>query len=703
MATVSQFISKARSYVGSGYKHFCDSMGLGLTDWCAAFVSVVAKECGMDTPWSASCTAQRDTWKGKGLWHSGVKGVKPGCIIYFDWDKTGDCDHVAIVTKVVSSDEIVIIDGNFAGGNSAGTKKVAERTITSSDPEYGIGKVAGYSTPELTGGVTYSASSASSGLKYDFSVLANAEPIEINLDDYVSTMKSEIETMMASYTKNMRFVEYTGKFFGSPFRFLDNTDPPINITEGDGEDQIEFNEGRTYVKNISLEAPLVHFIPGVPSYLKDMSKSNMQVFEEYVRGRIKNTENENLSNTVLEKIMGIEGRYFSFVPAFAEYRRYLNILCRTAAVYMGIGDRIVPGTAVKRPDREEEGITYANYDYSNWQDDGISSSASTLFGDLEDGQLNEQKATTRFEDFISGVDDTVKHIAKDIFGGTKSVKIYADSSSSFSESLSNNTSQSQIAGMFDTAESLSKELQFWAGGTSAGDVVGGVAQTLTDSVGALAEGVLKLVGLGSTQLTNLTDYASYIISGSNVIFPELWTDSSYSKSYSCSATFLSPYGDPESRFLYTIMPLMFILALALPRQTSANSFTSPMFVRVVSKGQYSCEMGIISGVSIEKGGDAAWSASGMPLSIKVNIDIKDLYTALSMPNTTQPGLFFSNDALIEFLSATCGIDMIEPNLKLKIDTFLNTVVHVATDIPRNIYENSVQKLNNIVMRFLGIY
>lgn len=692
MASAKEVISKARSYIGCNYKHFCSSMGCGPTDWCAAFVSVVSRECGMSAPWDLSCTSQRDMWRSKGLWHEGVNGLKAGCYVYFDWKNDGYCYHVGIVSKA-SRSGITIIDGNSGDtGPDYLSTSVAERTLSSDDWEFQ--RITGYATPDYTGGVTYTASSATSDTVDTDSEATTAEPQRVNLDEYVNLLTDEVNKMMATKTRNMRYVEYTSRFYGSPFRFLDNTDPPIELGGSAGE--ASFREGRTYAKNISLEAPLVHFIPGVPSYLKDMSKADMTVFKEYVTSNT--NRNDEVSQSVLDRIMSVEGRYFSFVPSYGEYTRYLNMLCRAAATYSGIGDKNVPGTTIK----------YKHYDYSAWQDGAISSDAPNIFGYTPDTQ--EQVATTKLEDLISSIGDlgekltdALKNVTKDIFGGSRSVKMYVDASMSFNESLSNDTGKSQISGLFDQGESLAKELHMWMGGGSTSKVVGDATAVLANSVNALADTVLKMIGMGSTQLSNLTDYATYIISGSNVIFPDLWTDSSYSKSYSISTTLISPYGDDESRFLYLIMPLMAILAMGMPRQTSANSFTSPMFVRVVSKGQYSCEMGIISDISIEKGGDGALSASGLPMSIKVNIGLKDLYSTISMPNTSQPGLFFNNNALIEFLAATCGVDMIEPNIKLKIDTFLSTVAHVVTDIPRNAYDYVVDSLNNVVMRFTGLY
>lgn len=520
----------------------------------------------------------------------------------------------------------------------------------------------------------------------------------IDLTPYLDILGDEVEAMMSAEVKSMKYVGHVHRFFGAPARFLKETDPPIKFEDGDGK---EFEDGRTYTKNIAMEAPLVHFIPGLPTYLSDISNTNRDILSNYIREKQQGNE---VSEEVLKRISGVEGRYFDFVPAFAEYIKYVNLLCRNAAIYMGIGDKIVPGTQTK----------YKNYNYENWQEekDDLGKNFFEKIDDwdtivstaVEGGGVTSiaSNVAAFYEQYFNAVGETAADVAKDIVAGNRSVKMYVDAGSSFSENVSNTTTQSQIAGMFDTGESMMKEVQFW-GGASFSKVASGIGNAATGLVDSIATGVLDMLGMGDSNLVNLANYANYIISGSNIVFPEMWTDASYSKSYRFSVDLISPYGDSESIFMNIIVPLMFILGFSLPRQTSANSFTSPMLVRVVSKGWFSCDMGIIDGISIEKGGSDAWNASGLPLSMKIDISVKDLYTSLSIAKTTQPELYFNNPALIEFLAATCGVDTIQPNLKLKIMTMMSGILNIVTDIPSNLYNRAVEGLSNFIMSWSRLF
>ena len=85
--------------------------------WCAIFVSWCAHKAGLSAesvPKHASCTLGRSKFKAMGRFHSGDGYIpKPGDLVYFDWDKSGDCDHVGIV-KSSNPISIITIEGNSA-------------------------------------------------------------------------------------------------------------------------------------------------------------------------------------------------------------------------------------------------------------------------------------------------------------------------------------------------------------------------------------------------------------------------------------------------------------------------------------------------------------------------------------------------------------------------------------------------------------
>ena len=91
-------------------------------EWCACFVSWCANECGyLDAgviPRTAGCISGSDWFKDRGLWQDNSYELRPGDIIYFDWDNKGSsgpqdglADHVGIVEKVENG-LVYTVEGN---------------------------------------------------------------------------------------------------------------------------------------------------------------------------------------------------------------------------------------------------------------------------------------------------------------------------------------------------------------------------------------------------------------------------------------------------------------------------------------------------------------------------------------------------------------------------------------------------------------
>ena len=83
--------------------------------WCAIFVSWVADQLGYISssiiPKFAGCQNGVDWFKAMGEWQDSNYIPKSGDIIFFDWDKDGNVNHVGIVEKV-ENNYIYTIEGN---------------------------------------------------------------------------------------------------------------------------------------------------------------------------------------------------------------------------------------------------------------------------------------------------------------------------------------------------------------------------------------------------------------------------------------------------------------------------------------------------------------------------------------------------------------------------------------------------------------
>ena len=109
----NKIIALAIEQLGNDYETYCKDMGYNSRiPWCACFISWLAKKLKITDiiPVDMSCNSQIKKFKALGVWHTD-RNIQSGDIIYYDWDSSGDADHVGIVEKV-SGNTLTVIEGN---------------------------------------------------------------------------------------------------------------------------------------------------------------------------------------------------------------------------------------------------------------------------------------------------------------------------------------------------------------------------------------------------------------------------------------------------------------------------------------------------------------------------------------------------------------------------------------------------------------
>ena len=128
------------------------------------------------------------------------------------------------------------------------------------------------------------------------------------------------------------------RLFGMPYQFTGAVDPRIP--------EISTTVGRKFIQNIVTEGPVCTIIPGVPAYLPN-KKDKVSTTNALLKGAangfsdIKNI----LGNNDLDKM-----RLYDFKRSYTEYMKYVNILCRTGAIFLGLGDVELDGVPLSRYD-----------------------------------------------------------------------------------------------------------------------------------------------------------------------------------------------------------------------------------------------------------------------------------------------------------------------------------------------------------------
>lgn len=316
---------------------------------------------------------------------------------------------------------------------------------------------------------------------------------------------------------------------------------------------------------------------------------------------------------------------------------------------------------------------------------------------MKDNELNVYDNSDNLTEEESG---TLENLLRNIHY----MQFYCDpSSTTINESIGNETKQSSLKSTFDKVSDTVKDIAFM---TNSGGVNSENLQKLGDSAvkelgNALGGSIGSVNSTAGSLVSRLLGTAGNVIKGDNVIMPDIYSNSTYSKSYSISIPLRALYGNKVSIYMDKMVPLAFLLALVLPKTTSANTFGAPVLVKCFMPGKFNCNMGIVTSCSINNNEDTR-NVDGLCQETVVNLDITDLYSDLSMTPSNDPVLFTQNSSLIEYLAINCGLDLVDCQFETKVKAFLNSFENFATDIPDNVVSKVGENVDNLIYSFTGL-
>lgn len=395
-----------------------------------------------------------------------------------------------------------------------------------------------------------------------------------------------------------------------PYQFLETVDPRI---KGTGTNSTAI--GRKYAEKIMGRLPLLFLTPCFPQALADFSKEDKQ-----------SVINMLIDSSFDEDLINGDGRYYNVSFAYDEYYRYLNCMLASVVAFLGIYDEEVNinGKSVK----------LGEFDWSKEANDSF----------------------------------------KTFFDARENIVFYLDQFNTISESFSNETTESSIASQINSLSDTANEVKFLLAGNSG--ALGKIASNLGDAVGSISSALSGAIGeLGGGIVGSLADKGvSTLVNGGKIIFPQIWSNSNYSRSYSLSIKLRSPDHDTLSIFFNILKPYCKLLAMVLPRVMNntdvynVNGYESPFLVKAFSKGKFNVDMGIISSMSVTKGGEGMWNDDGLPTQLDIELEITDLYSALAMSGFENTGIHMfkatqelakivNNTAYMDFLANMAGLNV----------------------------------------------
>lgn len=378
--------------------------------------------------------------------------------------------------------------------------------------------------------------------------------------------------------------------------------------------------GRKYAEKIVARMPLLLITPGIPKFMSTYSDSDkrtiLSTFIDYAGSRI-----ENNLNSLLDK----DGRYYSFKMEYEQYYDYVNAMCRAVASYMDIENEEINGVKLKK------------FDWLN--------------------------------DINSDLSKVIRY--------TKCVAFYVDSDKQISESYSNTSDQSSIAGQVNGLSSYAQELQFLLGGSSylsRSGKIGEMANRMIESgdasnIETTNQFIDDILGKGMGGIfSRITSNVQTLVSGGKLIFPEIWRESSVGGGeWEVSLKLHCPNPTPFGLYCDIMVPMIHCICLTAPRFATANGFTSPFLVRAFYKGMFNVDMGIITDLSISKGSEGSWSREGIPTSVEITMRIKDLYQSFMI---SREDTIMNNIGLLDYMANMCGINPNETDIWRQIELYL---------------------------------
>ena len=453
---------------------------------------------------------------------------------------------------------------------------------------------------------------------------------ELDFSKYKSDLGSGID-------KSEDFLKTCDGIAGMPYQFMPEVDPRFNGSKN----------GREFTENVVSRVPLLFLTPGKPIFMKGYSDSQKKDILRFA------TELNVVENKIDELLDKKNGRYYSFGFNYMEYWDYVNAMCQSAAIFLGIGDV-----------EYKNGRKLRSY---KWEEDS-------------------------------------NDLLKSFISNQESIAFYIDSETQISESFSNNTSESQLMEFTNQASNLSREIQFLLGGMSGADFtkLSGNAESVMDDFKAFGKKYLG-DGMASSLIGSLVDTGvTTVVAGGKMIFPEIWQDSSYTRDYDVTIKLRSPDCDTLSLYLNLFVPMFKIVALTAPQSLGANGYKSPFLVRGFYKGMWNCDMGMITSLSIARGDKGRWTRRGLPTQIDINFTIKDLYTFVTLTSSKNPIKFCHNTCLLNWISNQCAININKPDIIRKIELYYTLITNNAKDIlTLDSFSGIKQGMTNLLNRFIN--
>ena len=516
-----------------------------------------------------------------------------------------------------------------------------------------------------------------------------------DLDEYAKITYTETSDYVGLYKKyNMTYLGESlmsipiGRMtfvHGMPFQYTYLTDRRLNNnTAYSKEPSGNFIKsgnldmyGRMFAGDIAANTPICSIVPGTPVFLTNIKQSLFGVDSNAsnkerggwlpVLSQVTDFNIGDAIKSIIDQNDDKAYQYYSMEVNTTEYFNFVNALCQTTARFMGLGN-----------------IAYRNrsctaFDWSNYN------------------QAAEQDYS----------------MFEEVAGMNNGISFAFDPMSSISDTLNNSTKESDLAGMLNGISEKARELEFMLG-------TGGISLDIVNSsdyeaaLASVSDGVLSGI---RNPLSVISSFISNTTHGMNVRFPELWSDSSLTRSYDIDMKFITPYATQFCKWRYVIVPFLHLFCLAAPQsKDTIMNYSRPFLIKAYSRGYFNVEMGLIDSIQWKRYGEGDMiSEDGVPTEIDVSISFHDLYQQLAISlfhgaegsekditmNMQRIAVFFNNSGLMDMLGSLSGVNTNRFNLGEKLSLFASTAIGAFSATGSNVLSHISDRVrNSSLMKFI---
>ena len=399
--------------------------------------------------------------------------------------------------------------------------------------------------------------------------------------------------------------------------------------------------GRKYADKIIAKMPLLLLTPGSVKFMSE--------FKEKDRESILTKLLTQDDSTEISDIISKSGRYYTFAFDYVDYYQYVNTMLRTGAVFLEIDDLVANIGGYEKDLR--------SFDWS-------------------------KAVNPAFQSYISQ---------------KEFIAFYVDGVNQVSETFSNESTQSQLASKMDELSDLGREIAFLSGATF-GQKPSWFDENMMNQTMQSIKSISDKYLNGNQLFEDIANNFATVATGGKLLFPEIWSESTYSKDYDISIKLRTPDGDKLSWYMNIYVPLCHLVSLTAPRQFSNNGYRSPFLVRAFYKGLFNTDMGLVTSLSVQKGKEGAWTIDGLPTEVDVTMTIKDLYGVLMIDSGENTNWFMNNTCLMDYIATSCGININKPDLSRTLDIYMMLKTNKIKDIPNKTFSKIQQGIDNKLLK-----